>query len=172
VVGNREFRGGLVVVILLLAGCDSGGAAPSGPYASPGPSAPQAVVEHGCASLKAPPSPDVSFARDLLIRQGTLLARVADDLGGTVPGGDLRVDTELTVANARGIADAFQSSTLCADLKDKLVAKSRVLFDADTKLAQVAATAVPSDVPAVLSHARVAYQDLEAQVGASVSPAP
>lgn len=163
----------VVSLSLLFVGCEANSSQPNGPYASPGPSAPQAVVQRGCANLTAPPSPDISFARDLLIRQGTLLQRVADDVSGAVPGGDLKGDAELTAASARSIADSFQSSTLCADLKAKLVTRSRALLDADTRLAQAAAPGSASpDVSAALAQGRAAYQDLTGVVGASSSPSP
>ncbi|HEV3232738.1 MAG TPA: hypothetical protein VG245_10860 [Candidatus Dormibacteraeota bacterium] len=147
-----------------MAACGEGTySAPSGPFASPGPSAPAAVAARGCGAGSTPGPADVQFAQTAVIRQGTELRRVADDLSGAVPGGDLAGDTQLALHDAQALRDLFAASNLCAAVRAPLAAKAATLAGADTDL--VAAGHSGGDVTAALAKAQAAYQDLVAALG-------
>jgi len=132
--------GRFLVLVLALAGLAACGQqvirAPTGPQAAPSPDPATAVMHRACST--APKSDiqarDVTFMQSAMLRQGAQLQRVADDLSGAVPGGNLSVDTDLARSNARELADLVAKSTLCSPFKEKLVVASKDLATADDTL--------------------------------------
>lgn len=76
------------------------------------------MINRGCANAahQGPEATDVSFMHSSLLRQQAQLQRVADDLTGAVPGGNLANDAPLAQGNARQITDLVTRSTLCLSL--------------------------------------------------------
>ena len=152
-----------LLVAGLLAACGSvlSPNPPDGPYASPPPTPPVAVIRHGCARVGTGnnPSPDVTFVKLALTRQGTDLDRIRDDLSGAVPGGDFAVDTGILRRDADGLKQQIETSTLCEPLRDNLDKQAGVLLDADVALA---GTGGGEGAAAALQKARDAYNALVA----------
>lgn len=115
---------------------------PNGPYAKASPGPAQAVINRGCANAahEGPETTDVGFVKSSLLRQQAQLQRVADDLSGAVPGGDLPTDTGLAQANAKVIVDLVGKSTLCSPFREKLLDAARALVAADDSLVAGAGT--------------------------------
>ena len=84
---------GAIAAVLIAACGSTSDQPPNGPYASPRQSPPQVVLSRVCdAQTPANKNADTQFMQILLIRQGTDLGRVSDDLTGAVPGGNFPVD--------------------------------------------------------------------------------
>jgi hypothetical protein len=151
-----------------LAACNDTYGFPQGPFASPPVNAPEAVAQRGCGATSTPSPPDLRFMQTSTIRQGTDLQRVADDLDGRVPGGNLQVDTALAAHDAQALEDLIATSGLCPAVRGPLAARAAALAQADLEL-EVAGRA-GQDAAAALARARAAYQQLAASVSPSPSP--
>ena len=141
----------------MIAACGSSSTIdPNGPYASPRVSPPAQIVGRMCAS---PPvnrqATDTDGLRILLIRQGTDLGRISDDLTGAVPGGNFPVDTGLAKRDAEELTAQIKTSALCEPFKGRLVAAAKDLVDADTALAASDGTAGAADL---LTTSQMKYQ--------------
>ncbi|MFN2463223.1 MAG: hypothetical protein ABR573_04875 [Candidatus Dormibacteria bacterium] len=101
---------------------------------------------------------DLGFMQSSILRQDAQLQRVADDLSGAVPGGNLPFDVNLAQFNARDLTDLVSRSTLCSPLKEKLLTAAKQLQTADEDLAQVASG---GDVAASLETARSRFDALK-----------
>jgi hypothetical protein len=130
----------LVGLLLALAGCgaQTPPTAPRGPGASASPAPAQAVINRGCAGTPQPDAGaiDTRFLQSSMLRQEADLQRVADDLSGAVPGGDLPTDTRLAQENARQLVDLVNRSTLCSPFREKLGTAAAALSGADDALVQ------------------------------------
>lgn len=105
------------------------------PYASPPVSAGDAVIARSCEAVKAGKVPSgLANLHVSLVRQGTDLQRISDDLTGAVPGGDFGVDIELVVTNAQDVVGRITGSNVCQPAKAQLLAKATALKDADAAL--------------------------------------
>ena len=153
-----------LVVVLAVAGLAACGQqairAPSGPQAAPSPDPATAVMHRACSTTPKSDiqSRDVTFMQSAMLRQEAQLQRVADDVSGAVPGGNLPVDTDLARANARQLADLVAQSTLCSPFKEKLVAASKELATVDEALP---AAAAGGDIAASLQAAQDKFRALK-----------
>ena len=133
------------------------------PYASPQISPGDAVLAHSCDKVKAGKAPDgLADVKVSLIRQGTDLQRISDDLTGAVPGGNFGVDVELVVTNAQDVQTRIKTSNLCDPPKSQLANKAAALKDADVALK---ATGGGSAAAAALQAAQSAYNALNDLLG-------
>jgi hypothetical protein len=133
---------------------------PTGPYATPEKSAPQAVALRGCVADHPASATELDLLRTQLIRQGTDLQRVDDDLTGAVPGGDLPIDTDLALKQAQQMIEMVTTSSVCPALKDPVATRLRALLAADAQVYQSARQG--GDVAGALATARAAFADLQA----------
>lgn len=151
---------GALGVLAVLAACGGppGAADPKGPFASPTPAPAQLVINRGCANAahEGPEATDVSFMQSALLRQQSELQRVADDLSGAVPGGNLAADAPLAQANARQLVDLVSRSTLCSPFREQLAAAAKSLLSADDALVG------SGDTPGALRTSQAAFQALKA----------
>ena len=131
---------GLLAVLALpvgLAACgdSANNSATNPPYASPQMGPADSVLSRSCDKVKSGKAsdlvPDVKVA---LIRQGTQLQRISDDLTGAVPGGNFGVDVDLVVSNAQDVVTRIKASNLCDPLKTQLGDKATALRDSDVNL--------------------------------------
>jgi hypothetical protein len=128
------------------------------PYASPQQSAPDAVLSRSCETVKSGKVPSgIADAKVALVRQGTQLQRISDDLTGAVPGGNFGVDVDLVVSNAQDVQARIKTSNLCDPLKSQLVDKAAALKDADVNLK---ATGGGATAGAALQASQDAYNTL------------
>ena len=105
------------------------------PYASPRVSAGDAVIARGCEAVKAGKVPSgLANLQVSLVRQGTDLQRISDDLSSAVPGGNFGVDVELVVTNAQDILARISGSNICQPVKGQLMARASTLKNADAAL--------------------------------------
>jgi hypothetical protein len=132
--------------------------APIGPYNSPSPSPQVIVASRGCGGGQPVAADALVYPRTELIRQGTDLQRVADDISGAVPGGDPTKDTGLALGDAQQVEQAVAASNLCAAVRDPLVSRLHALVVADQALVDSAAG---GGTAAALDHSRAALQDLQ-----------
>ena len=102
---------------------------------------------------------DVTFMQSSLLRQEAQLQRVADDISGAVPGGNLANDTQLAQVNARQLVDLVSQSTLCSPFKEKLLTAAKELSAADDALVQAVSA---GDVAGALQVAQAKFQALKA----------
>jgi hypothetical protein len=86
------------------------------------------------ARAKKTDTSDPEFMRIQLIRQGTDLGRISDDLTGAVPGGNFTVDSGLAKRDIDDLKKLVDESNLCPPLKGKLSAAVQDLVDADATL--------------------------------------
>lgn len=116
------------------------------------------MINRGCANAahQGPEATDVSFMHSSLLRQQAQLQRVADDLTGAVPGGNLANDAPLAQGNARQITDLVTRSTLCSPFREQLAAAAKNLASADDALVSA------GDVQAALTNSQAALQALTA----------
>ena len=156
----RRWSLALLPLLLLLAACGDTFGAPSGPFASPQPRAPQDVAARGCGAGSTPGAGDVELVRTAAIRQGTELQRVADDLSGAVPGGNLRTDTALAVANAQALRILIGGSNLCLAVRQRLLPQADGLAGVDGEMEAAARSG--GDVKGSLAKARAVYDALVA----------
>jgi hypothetical protein len=113
----------------------------------------------------------------LLIREGTQLGRVSDDLSGAVPGGNFPVDADLAFKTAQELQTLVDQSRLCEPLKTTLSKAVKTMVEADQVLVN---SGGGPDAAAALSDAQSRYQDLQNLVSnppdatgaASPSPSP
>ena len=165
---NPHLGFGLLAGIALcigVAGCgDSGNnSSTNPPYASPQPSAGAAVLSRSCDTVKAGKVPgSLADVKVSLIRQGTDLQRISDDLTGAVPGGNFGVDVDLVVTNAQDVQTRIKTSNLCDPPKALLADKAAALNDADVALK---ATGGGSGAAAALQAAQSAYKALNDLLG-------
>ena len=133
---------------------------PSGPQATPSPDRATAVIQRSCATTPKADilARDVTFMQNVLLRQQAQLQRVADDISGAVPGGNLANDTQLAQANARQLVDLVLLSTLCSPFKGRLLAAARELAAADDALVQAASG---GDAGAAVQAAQARFQALK-----------
>ncbi|MFY9614932.1 MAG: hypothetical protein WAT58_05990 [Candidatus Dormiibacterota bacterium] len=141
----------------------------SGPYASPPQSPPAKVLSRVCnAQTPSDKNADTDFMNVLLIREGTQLGRVSDDLTGAVPGGNFQVDATLALKNAQELKTLVDDSRLCEPLKSRLSGAVQELVDADQALVNGGGDA--------LANAQSKYQTLQNLVAnppeATASPSP
>ena len=112
------------ILTVALAACGSSTIAQDkGPFASPPVSPPARVLNRVCnAQNAADKTADTQFMRILMIRQGTDLGRVSDDLTGAVPGGNFPVDSNLALndSNAQDAQTRIKTSNLCDPPKSEL----------------------------------------------------
>ncbi|GAC1580099.1 MAG: hypothetical protein NVS3B24_14750 [Candidatus Dormibacteria bacterium] len=138
---RRARSGALLAVAVALTACGPAAIkAPTGPGASATPDAATAVMRRACSTVPRSDAQarDVTFIQSSLLRQESQLQRVADDLSGAVPGGNLGTDTQLPQANAKDLVSLVEQSTLCSPYKEKLLAAARDLATADDALARAA----------------------------------
>jgi hypothetical protein len=145
-----------------------------GPFASPPQSPPSRVLSRVCnAQTTADKTADTEFMTILLIREGTQLGRVSDDLTGAVPGGNFPVDAELANKTSQDLQTLVDESRLCEPLKSRLSTAVKALVDADQTL--VNSGGGPTAATA-LADAQARYQDLQRLAAnppdASASPSP
>jgi hypothetical protein len=154
---------GLGALGLLLAACGSSSIAGSNPpYASPRSSPPSVVMQRVCNKQTASDkTADTQFIQILLIRQGTDLGRVSDDLTGAVPGGNFATDSGLALRDAKDTKSLVDTSRLCDPLKGKLSAAAQDLVSADNALAN---TGGGDSASAALQDAQSKYQALSSLV--------
>lgn len=131
---------------------------PTGPYATPEKSAPEAVALRGCTPDHPASSTQLDHLRILSLRQESDLQRIDDDLTGAVPGGNLATDTDLAVKQAQTMVDDVGTSDICPALKDPVNAKLRALLQADVQTYQAAHGG--GDTSSTLAAARAAFNDL------------
>src|SRR5579864_1044243 len=114
-----------------LAACgDSVDTSTNPPYASPRVSSGDAVIARSCEAVKAGKVPNgLANLQVSLVRQGTDLQRISDDLSGAVPGGNFGVDVDLVVTNAQDIQARISGSNVCQPVKAQLMAKAAALKD-------------------------------------------
>jgi hypothetical protein len=129
-----------------------------GPFASPPVSPPARVLNRVCnAQNAADKTADTQFMRILMIRQGTDLGRVSDDLTGAVPGGNFPVDSNLALRDSTALKQLVDSSRLCEPLKTTLSKATQDLIDSDQALVN---SAGGPDAAAALTDAQTKYQAL------------
>lgn len=152
---------GVAAVIGLAACGDPAISAPSGPRASVAPDGATAVLRRSCAAATKADiqARDVTFMQSAMLRQEAQLQRVADDLTGAVPNGNIPTDTQLADSNARQIVDLVEKSNLCTLFREKLLAAAQGLATADDTLA---ASSAGSDVAAALQAAQDRLQAVKA----------
>jgi hypothetical protein len=155
---------GLAVCLGVAACGDSGnGNSPNPPYASPQLSAGDAVLARSCEKVKAGQAPNgLADVKVSLIRQGTDLQRISDDLTGAVPGGNFGVDVDLLVANAQDVQARIKKSNLCDPARSQLADKTASLLGADIALK---ATGGGSTAASALQTAQNAYNALNNLLG-------
>jgi hypothetical protein len=162
---------GVLTGLMLTACGDSQPGAVVGPGASPEPPAAMRVLQRTCKEAGANvDKAAIEFARTSMIRQGTDLQRVADDIKGTVPGGNLAEDAKRAQVEAQALVDRLAYSNICQPLRDNLNNKAHELLVADTALAQAAAQG--GDVATALATGQTAYAALLAALGPAPSPNP
>jgi hypothetical protein len=160
---KREPRGPrltLAILVIGLAGCGEAAVQGSvnGPYASPEPSAGSAIASRSCDKVKAGEAPNgIATLRVELLTPGTDLQRVSDDIAGTVPGGNIAVDSNLASHDADQLYTWAAGSNLCQPINSQLVDKAKTLKDASAALASAAGG---PDVAAALQTAQGAYTAL------------
>ena len=160
---NSRFLFGLfagVALVLGLAACDNPVVDTSvhPPYASPNQSPPAAVASRSCDKVKkGSDTVGIDNAKVELIRQGTDLQRISDDLTGAVPGGNFAVDSKLALRDATDLQNRLATSNLCDPLRSQLVAKAKLLKDADAGLV---ATQGDAGAASALQAAQAAYKAL------------
>ncbi|MEA2645431.1 MAG: hypothetical protein QOE92_514, partial [Chloroflexota bacterium] len=103
---------------------------------------------------------DTDGLRVLLIRQGTDLGRVSDDLTGAVPGGNFPVDSGLAKRDAEELKAQIETSALCEPFKSRLVAAAVELVTADTALVDSQGSAGAADLLATSQQKYQAINDL------------
>ena len=151
--------------LLSLAACGSTSVlAPNGPYFSPSPAPEVQVILRSCKEVDGLAKGDITYMKTQVVRQGTLLQRVGDDLTGAVPGGNVANDTRLVEEQSKGMSDRIGTSTLCEKVRTPLAQKAKALVDADTALRSAGAGA--GDVAGALERATVAYLDLDKAIKA------
>src|SRR5258708_2497560 len=130
-VGTCLFAG-LALTAGLAACGDTIASSTSPPYASPRVSSRDAVIARSCEAVKAGKVPSgLATLEGSLVRQGTDLQRISDDVSGAVPGGNFGVDVELVVANAQDILARISGSNVCEPVKAQLMARASALKGAD-----------------------------------------
>jgi len=155
-----RLRGLLLVPLLGLVTCGPGEKAPTGPFATPSASTVTRVAQRTCATPGPSRQQDLQFISIQLIRQGTDLDRVGDDISGAVPGGNVSADAQRALHDAQQIDSSLKASILCQPLKDQLGPKARDLVAADSAL--VNAAGAGGDTTSALNQARTSYQALAA----------
>jgi hypothetical protein len=148
-----------VALTVVLAACGSTGIKPpSGPYASP-PDSPSTIIQKRVcnAQTSADKTADTQFMQILMIRQGTDLGRVNDDLTGAVPGGNFPVDAGLAQRDANDLKHLVDTSRLCEPLKSRLSLAVQDLIDADNALVN---SGGGSGAAGALQNAQAKYQGL------------
>jgi hypothetical protein len=135
----------------------------SPPYASPPLSPRDSVLARSCEQVKAGKAPNgVADTKVALIRQGTDLQRISDDLTGAVPGGNFGVDVDHLISNIQDVQTQIKTSNLCEPAKSQLVEKAAALKDADDALK---ATGGGADAAAALQSAQSAYSAINDLLG-------
>src|SRR5258708_13659072 len=142
--GRRLFKGhenprlgssllaGLALTAGLAACGDTVNTSTNPPYASPPVSAGDAVIGRGCEAVKAGKVPSgLATLSVALVRQGTDLQPVSDDLTGAVPGGNFGVDVELVVTNAQDVQTRISGSNASQPAKTPPLAKALTLKHPD-----------------------------------------
>ncbi len=148
---------------LAACGDTSGNVSTNPPYASPQAGPVDSVLARSCQKVKAGKAPNgLADVKVALIRQGTDLQRIRDDLSGAVPGGDFGVDVDLVVTNAQDVQARIKTSNLCNPPRSQLNDKAAALKDADVALK---ATGGGSGAAAALQAAQNAYDVLNALLG-------
>jgi hypothetical protein len=133
------------------------------PYASPPMSPRDAVLARSCEQVKAGKAPNgLADTKVALIRQGTDLQRISDDLTGAVPGGNLAVDVDHLISNIQDVQTQIKTSNLCEPAKSQLLEKAAALKDADVGLK---ATGGGADAAAALQGAQNAYNAINDLLG-------
>ncbi|MHB8509605.1 MAG: hypothetical protein ACYDGR_13320 [Candidatus Dormibacteria bacterium] len=130
---------------------------PVGPYNRPSPSPQVIVATRGCGNGETPAPDALTFPRTQMIRQGTDLDRVADDLSGAVPGGNLAADSDRALVDAQQVEQAVQASNLCPAVRGPLVSRLDALTVAD----QALVNAAPGDAGAALDRSRAAAASVQ-----------
>src|SRR5258708_9826338 len=102
---NRRLGSSLLAGLALTAGLaacgDTVNTSTNPPYASPPVSAGDAVIARGCEAVKAGKVPSgLATLSVALVRHGTDLQRVSDDLTRPVPAGTFGLDAQPVVPNA------------------------------------------------------------------------
>jgi hypothetical protein len=129
---------------------------PNPPYASPEQSAPAAIASRGCEKVKAGQAPNGTVTVKIqLIKPGTDLQRVSDDLAGKVPGGNITVDADIASRDADAFNTWLTSAALCETLRSQLIQKAAPMKDA---YAALAAAAAGPGVAAALQAAQSAHK--------------
>jgi hypothetical protein len=136
---NSRIAGCLLAGFALTAGLaacgDTVDTSTNPPYASPRVSSGDAVIARSCEAVKAGKVPNgLANLQVSLVRQGTDLQRISDDLTGAVPGGNFGVDVELVVTNVQDIQARISGSNVCQPVKGQLMARASALKDADAAL--------------------------------------
>src|SRR5258708_20666088 len=162
---NRRLGSSLLAGLALTAGLaacgDTVNTSTNPPYASPPVSAGDAVIARGCEAVKAGKVPSgLATLSVALVRQGTDLQRISDDLTGAVPGGNFGVDVELVVTNAQDVQTRISGSNVCQPVKAQLMAKASALKDADAALKATGGGAGASDALQASQTALKALTDL------------
>jgi hypothetical protein len=163
VIPRRDPRGPrltLAILVIGLAACGETAVQGSvnGPYASPEPSAGTAIAARSCDKVKSGEEPNgIATLRVQLQTPGSDLQRVSDDIAGSVPGGSIGVDSNLTSHDADQLYTWAAGSNLCEPVKSQLVDKAKALKDAGAALA---AAAGGPDMAAALQAAQGAYTAL------------
>jgi hypothetical protein len=135
----------------------------SPPYASPPMSPRDAVLARSCDQVKAGKAPSgLADTKVALIRQGTDLQRISDDLTGAVPGGDFGVDVDHLIGNVDDVQTQIKTSNLCEPAKSQLLEKAAALKDADVALK---ATGGGAAAATALQDAQNAYNAINALLG-------
>jgi hypothetical protein len=161
--GFRLFVGVGLCLGLAACGDTASNSSTNPPYASPGQSPGDAVLSRSCDTVKAGKAPSgLADAKVSLIRQGTDLQRISDDLSGSVPGGNFGVDVDLVVTNAQDVVTRIKTSNLCDPPKASLVDKANALKDADVNLK---ATGGGPGAAAALQASLNAYNALNSLLG-------
>src|SRR5258708_40173175 len=128
---GRCLLAGLALTAGLAACGDTISSTSNPPYASPRVSAGDAAIARGCEAVKAGKVPNgLANLQVVLVRHGTDLQRIGDDLTGAVPGGNFGVDVELVVTNAQDVQARISGSCVCQPAKPRLLAKPSSLKEA------------------------------------------
>ena len=158
---GRCLLAGLALTSGLAACGDTISSTSNPPYASPRVSAGDAVIARGCEAVKAGKVPNgLANLQVVLVRQGTDLQRIGDDLTGAVPGGNFGVDVELVVTNAQDVQARISGSSVCQPAKARLLAKASALKDADAALKATGGGSSAADALVASQNALKALTDL------------
>ena len=148
----------LAIMVTILAACGESqvNGSTNPPYASPEQSGPAAIASRGCEKVKSGQAPNgTATVKIQLIKPGTDLQRVSDDLAGKVPGGNIAVDADIASRDADAFNTWLTSAALCEPLRSQLIEKAAPMKDA---YAALAAAAGGPGVAAALQTAQSAHK--------------